>query len=78
MVLLNACAILKTQFLKLHSQTALDKLANRKRRGCCVVVKDHNGLVYAALTKPMKGCPDPTTAESWRALCAVEFCRDLV
>ncbi|XP_059431532.1 uncharacterized protein LOC132165040 [Corylus avellana] len=45
--------------------------------GFGVVVRDHEGLVCAALSKTMDGCPDPTTAEAMGALCAMEFCRDL-
>jgi hypothetical protein len=39
--------------------------------GCGVVVRDHEGLVCAALSKTIDGCPDPTTAEAMGALCAI-------
>lgn len=49
----------------------------RKWTGFGVIVRDHDGMVCAALSKTMEVCPDPTTAEAMGALCAVEFCRDL-
>ncbi|XP_059454995.1 uncharacterized protein LOC132185207 [Corylus avellana] len=45
--------------------------------GIGVIIRDSQGLVSAALSFTREGFPEPTTAKSMGALCAVEFCRDL-